>query len=172
MVLGFELVNTKNPDDDNKPFVHFQEFTQSMFKTASIRELLEGWKGEKFTEPAAQAFNFAKLVGSPCELNLIKITAKTSGNERIEIHSILMVTPEVAEKMPALTNEVMIFVIPAHPSDFNMEKFNKIEKMYQNKIKTSDEYIALQKMNGGTDVATATNANTPAVTAKKGNMPF
>jgi hypothetical protein len=174
MVLGFELVNTKNEEDEGRPFIHRQEFTQSMSSGANIRLLLEGWKGEKFKDVDAKAFNFAKLIGSPCELNLIKITAKTSGKERIELDTILMVTEEQAAAMPGLKNETMIFVIPSHPSDFNMEKFNKIEKMYQNKIKKSDEYLALMKLNGGVDIATpgATATTQPAATVKKGNVPF
>lgn len=169
MVVGFELVNTSHVFSEEKgpqPFVHEQEFTQSMAPGATIRLLLEGWRGEKFSDKDAKAFNFAKLIGAPCELNLIKKVAAVSGKERIEVGAILQVREE--EVIPALKNETLIFTIPSHSSDFNTEKFKKINKMYQNKIMSSDEYKALSAapLAGGTATTLPQQGNVVA-TAKK-----
>ncbi len=169
MMLGIELVNTAHVFDTSKgaePFVHQQQFAQSMGPKAKIRLLLEGWKGVTFTPEQAKAFNYAKLIGAACEVNLIKKTSK-AGKDRIEIGSILMLAE--GTQVPAPKNEQLIFTIPSHASEFNTEKFNKLGKWWQDKIRSSDEFKAL-----GMQAGTGTPAAQPASqgTVSSNNLPF
>lgn len=48
-----------------------KEYTLSMSPKANLRKDLESWRGKKFTEEEAKAFDVSKLLGIPCMLNVI-----------------------------------------------------------------------------------------------------
>jgi len=45
-------------------------YTGSMSTKANLRKFLEGWRGKKFTEAEAQAFDIGSVLGKACLLNI------------------------------------------------------------------------------------------------------
>lgn len=47
-----------------------RRFTLSLGKRASLRSMLEGWRGKAFTKEELDGFDLSKIVGAPCLLNV------------------------------------------------------------------------------------------------------
>jgi hypothetical protein len=45
-------------------------FTASMHEKSSLRKFLEGWRGKKFTDEEAKAFDVGSVLGKSCLLNI------------------------------------------------------------------------------------------------------
>ena len=72
--LFFELSNELMTN--GKPFVISEACNISLGrnkegKAGRLLELLEGWRGRKFTDKELEAFDVAKLIGVPCMLNVV-----------------------------------------------------------------------------------------------------
>lgn len=70
------LISWEIPDelmDDGKPFTISQRFTWSMAENASLRQVLESWRGRAFVETdfGANGFDIKNLLGVPCMLNVV-----------------------------------------------------------------------------------------------------
>ena len=53
-----------------KNFMVMRRFTNSLHEKATLRKLIEGWRGRKFTD--GEDFEMSKLLGQPALLNLIE----------------------------------------------------------------------------------------------------
>lgn len=62
---------TKDGKSATGPVVIGQKFTASMHEKASLRKQLEGWRGRKFTDEEAEAFDVSAILGKGCMLNVI-----------------------------------------------------------------------------------------------------
>jgi hypothetical protein len=143
--LYFELSNTNHVFDANKgpePFVIRQEYSLSMGKNANLRKMLEGWRGQPFTDAEAAKFNIFSIVKAPCQVNLVKKISKAN-KERIEVYSVsqLMAGVPVPTLRTALTEWKMPDITKGEK--FDTEGFNKLHSFIQNDIKASDEYKAM-----------------------------
>ena len=59
-----------NPDT-NKRFVVRRRFTASLAPKANLRKALETWRGRRFTENELQGFDLEKLLGVPCQVQVM-----------------------------------------------------------------------------------------------------
>lgn len=139
-----------------EPFSISQEFTLSMNEKATLRKILESWRGKPFNEEQAKAFDITKLLGVPCMINVIHKKSKTSGKERAEIASIAAV-PKGTE-CPAQVNPTFELSY----DNWNTALFDTLPDFLKNKIRSSKEYAAMS--------APATEA-APA-TAETDDLPF
>lgn len=120
-----------------EPFTISQEFTLSMNEKATLRKMLESWRGVPFTEEQAKAFDITKLLGKPCMINVIHKKAKSSGKERAEIASIAAI-PKGTE-IPAQVNPTFELSY----DNWNTGLFDTLPDFLKNKIKSSKEYAAM-----------------------------
>lgn len=141
-----------------EPFSISKEFTLSFNEKATLRKMLESWRGKAFTEAEAQAFDITRLLGKPCMINVIHKTSKSSGNTYAEITAISSV-PKGLE-IPAQTNESFELSF----SNWNQARFDAMPDFIKNKIKSSREYQAMTSPVGNESVA--------EVTTSKDELPF
>jgi len=121
----------------DQPHVISKDFTLSMNEKATLRKFLESWRGKAFTEAEANKFDVAKLIGAPCQLQIIKKQSK-AGREYSDISSIATLVKGVV--CPATINPTLIFSV----NSFDVEVFKTLPEFIQEKIKSSDEYKKLQ----------------------------
>lgn len=62
--------------DDGRPMTIGATFTASMNRKATLRLMLEGWRGRQFTDAEAESFDIAKLIGKACMLSVIERTTQ------------------------------------------------------------------------------------------------
>ncbi len=129
-----------------QPFSISKEFTLSMNEKATLRKMLESWRGKAFTEDEARRFDVTKLLGKPCMLNVIHKKSNT-GKEYADISSISTLPKNF--ECPAQVNPSRILSF----DEWNEATFEALPDFLKTKIKSSKEYAAL--MNPGTTEAAA-----------------
>lgn len=119
-----------------QPFLVSKEFTLSMNEKATLRKVLEGWRGKAFTEEEAKAFDITVLLGKACMLSVIH-KAKANGNVRAEISGVASL-PKGFECAPQVNpTKVLSF------DDWNQGLFDSLPDFLKNKIKSSRQYAAM-----------------------------
>ena len=124
-------------ENGEQPHVVSKEFTLSMNEKANLRHSLQSWRGKNFTDEEAKSFDITKLIGAPCQLNLIHKATKV-GKMRIEIAAITPLAK--GQKCPIQINESVVFSVQQPDWDV----FAKLSSFIQEKIKKSTEYADLQ----------------------------
>jgi hypothetical protein len=72
----YEVVENGKTTKVQKPMVVSIEQTRSLGEKASLRKLLEQWRGQTFTSKELQAFSLKNLLGKPAMLTLIHKTSQ------------------------------------------------------------------------------------------------
>jgi len=72
----YEVVENGKTTKVKKPMVVSIEQTRSLGEKASLRKLLEQWRGQTFTSKELQAFSLKNLLGKPAMLTLIHKTSQ------------------------------------------------------------------------------------------------
>lgn len=126
-----------NEEKGEQPFVISKEYTLSMHEKSNLRQDLEGWRGQGFTEDQAKSFDITKLLGIECLLSIIHRVTK-AGNEYATIVSISRMPKGMV--CPELVNPVFEWNFTDH---FDAEKLELFPDFIKDKIKSSDEYKKL-----------------------------
>jgi len=138
-----EIMKVWKEGEDAKPATIFKEYTASLGKPtgkSNLRDDLVSWRGKAFTEEERKNFVIAKLLGAPCLLNIThKPGVKDPSTLRENISSI-MTLPKSMTCAPQIT-ESFDFNLG---EDFSWEKFNSLPDFFKDKIKTSDEFKAME----------------------------
>lgn len=71
--LPYETVHT---DDGDKPRTISETYSASLGDKASLRKMLESWRGKPFTADELKGFNIANLLGVSCNINIINTETK------------------------------------------------------------------------------------------------
>lgn len=64
ILLGFELCHEAM--QDGRPFAISATYTLSMHPKAALRRVIEGWRGQAFSDEEASAFDIETLLGRAC----------------------------------------------------------------------------------------------------------
>ena len=60
------------PMSDGRPYMLSQRYTLSLNEKATLRKMLEGWRGKKFTDQElTDGFDLEKLKGKQCQIQVI-----------------------------------------------------------------------------------------------------
>lgn len=136
--IGWELPTETKTFDEAKgpqPLVISMDFTLSMHKKATLRQMLASWRGKDFTEEEAKAFDVSKLIGKACMLNIIHRPGVADPTKMYEkISSISPLAKGV--DCPPQVNETFILSY----DDWDDERFRKLPEFIQEKIKSSVEF--------------------------------
>lgn len=119
-----------------QPFTVSKEFTLSMNEKATLRKMLEGWRGKAFTEEEAKRFDVTKLLGVPCMISVIHKTTQ-KGGKYADISSIATV-PKGLECPPQINQSFVLSF-----DNWNQNIFDSLPDFVKNKIKSSKEYQAM-----------------------------
>ena len=75
-------------EGEMKPRVISRFYTVSLGEKAHLRNHLESWRGQSFTDEELAGFDISRLIGVNCQLNIIHKTKK-DGKIRAEVSSIM-----------------------------------------------------------------------------------
>jgi hypothetical protein len=155
--LSFELplkkmVGKFDPEDKGRIFSVHMTVKQSLHPKATLRKMLEGWRGKKFKDKAeTDAFDPKKLLGLPCRLNLIQ------NEEYTNIDSIAPLDKDELKKVPKQVNASVFFDLEA----FDEAVFDTLSERTQEKIKATPEYMKLAGGEPAGDPSTPTTDDPP-----------
>lgn len=139
--IGFEMpTETK---DDGSPKTISKKYTLSMHENANLRKMLEGWRGKKYTEEEAKAFDITKLLSQPCMLTIVH--SEWQGRKFANIDSI---SPVPMVTNPVTKKKEPMYVVPPQIlateyfsfEDSTMDDFEKLSTYVQQEIKVSREW--------------------------------
>ena len=71
MVLWELPHETINTGDGPKPRIISSEYTASIGKKATLRAVLESWRGKPFTNDEFNGFDLKNIIGANCQLNIV-----------------------------------------------------------------------------------------------------
>jgi hypothetical protein len=119
-----------------QPFAIHKEFTLSMNEKATLRKMLESWRGKAFTEEEAERFDITKLLGKPCMINVIH---KTSGKGSTYPDISSLATLPKGLECPEQVNQTMELSF----DNWKQHIFDSLPDFVKDKIKKSKEYAAM-----------------------------
>lgn len=114
---------------DGRPFSISNTYTWSMHKKATLRSVLNAWRGEPFTEDEANEFEISKLLDKFCKLQVVH---NKSGDKTYANVGTIMSTNKTAEGV----NDLVSFSV----DDPDMEVFESLPEWIQQKIEDSPEW--------------------------------
>ena len=91
--------------DDDRPMVIGATLTASMHEKAQLRKLLEGWRGEKFSDEAAAQFDLSKLIGKACMVSVVE--SESGGKTYSNVQSVSRLPKGLTT--PALECEGLVY---------------------------------------------------------------
>lgn len=115
-------------------------YTRSLHPQATLRTVLESWRGRKFTPEELKQFDIAKLLGAPCLLQVGR-----NDKDRARVTGVMSVPKGMA--VPDLVNDTLLFTLDAYDAKAFAELPQGIQKM----VAASPEYA---EATGGAKPAT------------------
>jgi hypothetical protein len=153
--IGWELpteLKVFKEGEEAKPYSISEEYTLSMNEKATLRKMLASWRGKDFTEEEARKFAVTKLLGVPCQLNIIHKPSKKDPSRVYE--KIATVSPLMkGVQCPEQVNKTTVLSY----SDFDHSLFESLPDFIKDKIKSSEEYKAMAPSNTPAESSQAPN---------------
>jgi len=140
--ITWELPTEKAIFRDEKgeePFVVSKTYTLSMHEKSTLRKDLESWRGKGYNEEEAKRFDITKLLGQPCNLNVIHVPGKEAGKTYVQVASISPLMK--GQTCPDQINPTRVLSFDA----FDEKVFNELSDYMKDKIRTSDEFKRMQE---------------------------
>jgi len=130
----FEVEEKGKVTKVSKPMVVSIEQTRSLGEKASLRKLLEQWRGQTFTSKELQAFSLKNLLGKPAMLTLIHKTSQ-QGRQYCAIAGASKL-PKSMKAPATTTNDQLYYEIEQGEAG----QFNDMPDWLQEKIRASKEF--------------------------------
>jgi hypothetical protein len=130
----FEVEENGKRTTVQKPMVVSIEQTRSLGEKASLRKLLEQWRGQTFTSKELQAFSLKNLLGKPAMLTLIHKTSQ-QGRQYCAIAGASKL-PKGMKAPATTTNDQLYYEIEQGEAG----QFNDMPDWLQEKIRASKEF--------------------------------
>lgn len=136
-----------------KPMVVSIEQTRSLGEKASLRKLLEQWRGQTFTSKELQAFSLKNLLGKPAMLTLIHKTSQ-QGRQYCAIAGASKL-PKGMKAPATTTNDQLYYEIEQGEAG----QFNDMPEWLQEKIRASKEFATAAGKSTATKVELDADGN-------------
>ena len=126
-------VTYEEGDRAGQPMSVGNTYTASLGEKATLRKMLQSWRGQAFTAKELDSFNLSALLGKPCQLQIVHETKgdKTYANIS-SIVGVMKGTP-----IPAIDVELRSFDL----DDFDQETFDALPDWQKEMIVKSPEYL-------------------------------
>jgi hypothetical protein len=149
----YEVVENGKTTKVQKPMVVSIEQTRSLGEKASLRKLLEQWRGQTFTSKELQAFSLKNLLGKPAMLTLIHKTSQ-QGRQYCAIAGASKLPKGM--KAPASTiNDTIYYEIEEGEGG----QFQDMPDWLQEKIRASKEFATAAGKSTATKVEVDADGN-------------
>ena len=151
--LPHETIST---EDGPKPRIISSEYTMSIGKKATLRGILESWRGRPFTNDELGGFDLKNIIGANCLLNIVHKPGKADPSRiYARIQGVMPLTKGMAPVRPSM--DTVVFDIPeAGPIVIPAA----VPEWIKSKIDASDEAKARSnsRVTQAETVATATDS--------------
>jgi hypothetical protein len=149
----FEVEENGKRTTVQKPMVVSIEQTRSLGEKASLRKLLEQWRGQTFTAKELQAFSLKNLLGKPAMLTLIHKTSQ-QGRQYCAIAGASKL-PKGMKAPATTTNDQLYYEIEQGEAG----QFNDMPDWLQEKIRASKEFATAAGKSTATKVELDADGN-------------
>jgi len=149
----FEVEENGKRTTVQKPMVVSIEQTRSLGEKASLRKLLEQWRGQTFTSKELQAFSLKNLLGKPAMLTLIHKTSQ-QGRQYCAIAGASKL-PKGMKAPATTTNDQLYYEIEQGEGG----QFNDMPEWLQEKIRASKEFATAAGKSTATKVELDADGN-------------
>jgi hypothetical protein len=149
----FEVEENGKRTTVQKPMVVSIEQTRSLGEKASLRKLLEQWRGQTFTSKELQAFSLKNLLGKPAMLTLIHKTSQ-QGRQYCAIAGASKL-PKGMKAPATTTNDQLYYEIEQGEAG----QFNDMPDWLQDKIRASKEFATAAGKSTATKVELDADGN-------------
>ena len=149
----YEVVENGKTTKVQKPMVVSIEQTRSLGEKASLRKLLEQWRGQTFTSKELQAFSLKNLLGKPAMLTLIHKTSQ-QGRQYCAIAGASKL-PKGMKAPATTTNDQLYYEIEQGEAG----QFNDMPDWLQEKIRASKEFATAAGKSTATKVEVDADGN-------------
>jgi hypothetical protein len=149
----FEVEENGKRTTVQKPMVVSIEQTRSLGEKASLRKLLEQWRGQTFTSKELQAFSLKNLLGKPAMLTLIHKTSQ-QGRQYCAIAGASKL-PKGMKAPATTTNDQLYYEIEQGEAG----QFNDMPDWLQEKIRASKEFATSAGKSTATKVEVDADGN-------------
>lgn len=135
VIIGWELPNEPNPEDEGKPFIATQFYVQSLHEKAKLRKHLAAWRGRDFTPEELNGFDAKNILEKPCIVNITQSETKK--------HVVGAVTGLMkGQTVPPKVHPVVFFSL--EPGEFDQKLYDSFSDAMKAMIAKSPEYKALK----------------------------
>ena len=149
----FEVEENGKRTTIQKPMVVSIEQTRSLGEKASLRKLLEQWRGQTFTSKELQAFSLKNLLGKPAMLTLIHKTSQ-QGRQYCAIAGASKL-PKGMKAPATTTNDQLYYEIEQGEAG----QFSDMPEWLQEKIRASKEFATAAGKSTATKVELDADGN-------------
>jgi len=149
----FEVEENGKRTTVQKPMVVSIEQTRSLGEKASLRKLLEQWRGQTFTSKELQAFSLKNLLGKPAMLTLIHKTSQ-QGRQYCAIAGASKL-PKGMKAPATTTNDQLYYEIEQGEAG----QFQDMPDWLQEKIRASKEFATAAGKSTATKVELDADGN-------------
>ncbi len=118
---------------EKRPAAVSKEYTKSLSLSAELRQHLESWRGNKFTEIQLKGFDLYNIIGKPCMLEVYHKPQKNKGGFWVEIQRIYT-APKGST--PPQFNETIKFSF----EEYSPESFLNLPEYLHKKVMQAEEY--------------------------------
>lgn len=147
--LPHETIDTQ---DGPKPRIISSEYTASIGKKATLRSVLESWRGKPFTADELNGFDLKNIIGANCQLNIVHKQGKADPSKTYaRIQGVVPLVKGMAPVLPV--NEKLHYTIPDEGAIIPPAN---IPEWISGKIVASEEYK--ERNNGGVHTEASTSS--------------
>lgn len=122
-------------EGQQRPAMISSTYTASLHEKASLRKVLESWRGRAFTPDELKGFDTKNVLGAPCLLNVVH--TEKDGKTYANVATVSPLIKGMAK--PPMTGPLVNFDL----DDFDPETLEGLHDNVKEKIKGSPEYRAL-----------------------------
>ena len=122
IVLGFELPSCTL--DDGRPMIIYRTLTNSMHEKATLRLMIESWRGKQLAPAEAENFDLRAIVGHHCQLSIVH--KDSNGTTFSNIKAVTGLPQGLP--VPARVNDIVIYDMDEG------ERLDAVPKWLQEKI--------------------------------------
>lgn len=135
VIIGWELPNEPNSDDDGKPFIATQFYVQSLHEKAKLRKHLTAWRGRDFTPEELAGFDSKNILDKPCIVNIVP-----NENKKHVVGGVAGMMR--GQTVPPRVHPLVYFSL--EPGEFDQKVFDGFSDAMKEMIAKSPEYKAIK----------------------------
>ena len=97
--IYWQLSDDAGLTEDRNRFLVVQQYGLSLHEKATLRKVLESWRGKQFSEQELQGFDLESVIGSNCQLQIVRVV-KGEGREYANVQAVVPLGKSMQKIVP------------------------------------------------------------------------